>query len=307
MPKVSVLIPVYNVEKFIRRCLESVMNQSLTDIEIIVVNDFTPDNSMAIVHELAGVDDRIQIIENEKNRGLMVARQVAYVAAKGDYITFCDSDDTMPKDALKDLYEAAVDSGADIVAGAMEFVSIKGERKYKGNKLSYGSDSIAMYRSMLTGEMNQNLCSKLYKRELLQGYEYVTLEDATCGEDGNLNYQVAEHIKKCVTIDSAVYEYRQNEESTTNTPRNEKALISIAHLQKLRYDLALRHPEIKKLLFRKISYIYLESKITRDNYGSYYKEVGLESFTNVFKCLMRQKFLVALKLIASYVKHKIFN
>ena len=307
MPKVSVCIPVYNVEKFIRRCLESVMNQSLTDIEIIVVNDCTPDNSMAIVHELAGVDDRIQIIENEKNRGPMVARQVAYVAAKGDYITFCDSDDTMPKDALKDLYEAAVDSGADIVAGAMEFVSIKGERKYKGNKLSYGSDSIAMYRSMLTGEMNQNLCSKLYKRELLQGYEYVTLEDATYGEDGNLNYQVVEHIKKCVTIDSAVYEYRQNEESTTNTPRNEKALISIAHLQKLRYDLALRHPEIKRLLFRKISYIYLESKITRDNYGPYYKEVGLESFTNIFKCLVRQKFLVVLKLIASYAKHKIFN
>ena len=279
------------------------MNQSLTDIEIIVVNDCTPDNSMAIVRELAEADMRIQIIENQKNRGLMMTRKVAYGIAKGDYITFCDSDDTMPQNALKDLYEAAVETGADIVAGAMEYVPVKGERQYKTNKLSYGSDSIGMYRSLLTDEMNQNLCSKLFLKSLLQGFDYQTYENATYGEDGNLNYQVVEHIHKCVTIDSVVYEYRQNEESATHTRKNEKALISLTHLQEIRYGIALRHPELKKLIFRKISLVYLESKLDED-LEPYFKAAGLDQFTHFVPDLMRQKFFVAVKYLIRYVYHK---
>ena len=245
MPKVSVCVPVYSVEKFIRRCLESIINQSLTDIEIIVVNDATPDNSMATVRELVEVDNRIQVIENQKNRGLMVARKEAYSIAKGDYITFCDSDDTMPQNALKDLYEAAVETGADIVAGAMEYVPIKGERRLIAGKLSYGSDNIAMYRSLLTGEMGHNLCSKLYKRRLLQDYEYTTLENATNGEDGMLHYQVVENATKCVVINNAVYEYWENSASSTHHRLSDQALKGIVFF----YDLVakLPHPELKRL------------------------------------------------------------
>lgn len=245
MPKVSVCVPVYNVEKFIGRCLESIMNQSLTDIEIIVVNDATPDNSMDIVRELAEADSRIQVVENQKNRGLMMARKVAYSIAKGDYITFCDSDDTMPQDALKGLYEAAVETGADIVAGAMEYVPIKGERRLIAPKLSYGSDKIAMYRSLLTGEIGHNLCSKLYKRSLLQDYEYTTLENATNGEDGMLHYQVVENASKCVVIDSVVYEYRENVASSTHRILSDQALKGIVFF----YDMVaeLPHLELKRL------------------------------------------------------------
>ena len=245
MPKVSVCVPVYNVEKFIRRCLESIMSQSLEDIEIIVVNDCTPDNSMDVVRELAGQDGRIQIIENTKNRGPMVSREEAYSIAKGDYITFCDSDDTMPQNALKDLYEAAVETGADIVAGAMEYVPIEGERRYRPGKLSYGSDNSAMYRSLLTGEIAHNLCSKLYKHNLLQDYEYTTLENATNGEDGMLHYQVVENASKCIVIDNVVYEYWENSASSSHGLLSDQALKGLVFF----YDMVakLPHPELKRL------------------------------------------------------------
>lgn len=242
MPKVSVCVPVYNMEKFIRRCLESIMNQSLTDIEIIVVNDCTPDNSMAIVRELAGKDDRILIVENQRNRGPMVAREVAYGIAKGDYITFCDSDDTMPQNALKDLYETAVETGADIVAGAVEYVPLKGERVRLTNKLSFGFDNVAMYRSLLTREMIHNLCSKLYKCKLLQEYEYITLENATNGEDALLNYQVVENISKCAVISKPVYEYYENAESSTHRPLSDRALEKLVFFYDFVADLP--HPEL---------------------------------------------------------------
>ena len=128
MPKVSVIVPVYNVEKFIRRCLISIQQQSLDDIEIIVVNDATPDNSMAIVQELAKDDHRITILNHEKNLGPMCTRETGYMAAIGDYITFCDSDDYMPKDALEKLYSTAVASNADIVSGNSIYLTVKGEK-----------------------------------------------------------------------------------------------------------------------------------------------------------------------------------
>ena len=83
MPKVSVVVTVYNVEKYIRRCIESIQKQTIKDIEIIVVDDGTPDNSMSIVEEIAHNDDRIRIILHEKNMGLMWARKPGYTTANG--------------------------------------------------------------------------------------------------------------------------------------------------------------------------------------------------------------------------------
>ncbi len=299
MPKVSVCIPVYNVEKFIRRCLVSVLNQSLTDIEIIVVNDCTPDNSMAIVRELAEKDARIQVVENQKNRGPMMARKVAYSIAKGDYITFCDSDDTMPQNALKDLYEAAVKTDADIVAGVMEYVPINGKRRSYICKLSYGSDSIAMYRSLLTGEIGHNLCSKLYKRNLLKGYEYTTLENATNGEDAMLHYQVVENASKCIAIDRIVYEYRENEVSSTHRPLSDQALKGIVFL----YDLIteLPHPDLTRLALcystRDANNLALSNGIKRMK-----AIVGEYSNHPYVSCKYRFKYMTAMQNLEWYAK-----
>ena len=114
MPKVSVIIPVYNVEKYLRECLDSVVNQTLKDIEIICINDGSPDNSLAILEEYAKKDSRIIVISQE-NSGVSTARNVGIDLAKGDYLYFIDADDYAEPDLLELSYQKALSTQCDIV------------------------------------------------------------------------------------------------------------------------------------------------------------------------------------------------
>ena len=113
MPKVSVIIPIYNAAEFLGECLDSVLAQTLTDIEVICVNDGSPDNSLEILREYEKKDSRIKIID-QKNQGAGAARNHGMSVARGEYLSFLDSDDFFDRDMLKDAYEAAHDCGADV-------------------------------------------------------------------------------------------------------------------------------------------------------------------------------------------------
>ncbi len=106
MAKVSVIIPVYNVEKYLRECLDSVINQTLSDIEIICVNDGSTDNSLAILEEYAQKDTRIKII-SKRNEGAGKARQAAIKKASGEYLAFLDGDDYYKSDFVEKMYASA--------------------------------------------------------------------------------------------------------------------------------------------------------------------------------------------------------
>lgn len=114
MPKVSIIIPVYNVEKYLRQCLDSVVNQTLTDIEIICVNDCSPDNSLSILKEYAENDNRIKIIDLKENVGLGQARNIAMQQATGEYIMFVDSDDWLELVACKKAYDRINTNESDV-------------------------------------------------------------------------------------------------------------------------------------------------------------------------------------------------
>jgi glycosyltransferase involved in cell wall biosynthesis len=234
--KVAICIPVYNVEKYIRRCLESIVNQTYKDLEIIVVNDCTPDNSMAIVERFAHEDDRIRIIKHEHNKGLMWARRTGYMAASGDYITFCDSDDYLPENAIELLYEEAIKTEADIVSGTLLYMLANGKTVKWNNELNYGNDKESALKSLLLGELRHNLCSKLFKRELLQGYKYQTFEHFTNGEDGCLFYQLIQNTNKIVQIDDITYHYLQNEESSSQVRYGNNAIHCICILNRIRHE-----------------------------------------------------------------------
>ena len=117
MAKVSVIVPIYNVSRFIKRCVESLFNQTLDDVEFIFVNDCTPDDSIDILKKvIADYPDRnTMIINHEVNKGLPAARNTGLKAASGDYIFHCDSDDFIEPTMLNDLYYTACDDNADIV------------------------------------------------------------------------------------------------------------------------------------------------------------------------------------------------
>ena len=113
MAKISVVVPVYNVEAYLERCLDSLINQTLSDIEIICVNDGSTDSSPEKLEEFAKKDSRIKII-NQENGGLSAARNTGIEAATGEYIGFVDSDDYVDLDFYEKLYNAATSHNADI-------------------------------------------------------------------------------------------------------------------------------------------------------------------------------------------------
>lgn len=252
-PKVSVCIPVYNVEKYISRCIESILSQSLKEIEILVINDCTPDSSMEIVKTYAEKDNRLKIIKHDINRGPMAARATGYLASTGDYITFCDSDDALPKNALSELYSAAIRENADIVSGTIKYVPIEGASYSWVNKLLYGSDKISVFKSLLKNEFGHNVCSKLFRKELLCSFSYKIYEHATNGEDGMLFYQVVDNASKVIVINSIAYEYHENVSSSTHIHLSQKAIDNIVLCNKIREEICSKYDELKKLMFKRIS------------------------------------------------------
>lgn len=114
MPKVSVIIPVYNVEKYLRQCLDSVVNQTLQDIEIICIDDCSTDNSLTILKEYAQKDTRIKIIEQKENQGQGIARNIAIDITQGEYIMFLDPDDWLELNACELAYNKIYEFSTDI-------------------------------------------------------------------------------------------------------------------------------------------------------------------------------------------------
>ena len=252
--KVSVVIPIYNVEDKVARCLESILAQSLHDLEVIVVDDGTPDHSMQVVDRYAAGDSRFRVVAHERNRGLMQARKTGYMMAEGDYVMFCDSDDYLLPHAVETFYDEAMRTGADVVSGDLMLVFPNDDRQeVRSSALRYGSAMIPVYKSLLLDEYHHNLCGKLFRRSLLQDHDYTTIEHFTNGEDGFLFYQVMEHVAKVVHLQKPLYYYVQNDKSSTRFRYGENAIHSICMLNQLRLKLAEKYPEIRRYAQSKVS------------------------------------------------------
>lgn len=157
MVKFSVVVPIYNVEKYIGELIESLLRQTLKDIEIILVDDGSPDNSGVICDKYAAQDNRIIVI-HKKNGGVSAARNDGLEIAKGEYIMFCDSDDWLPLDALQKLYEEGKRTDADIVVGEV-FQSENGENKMaRYYEKSFTTQGIDFIRKMIQADFYKTYC-----------------------------------------------------------------------------------------------------------------------------------------------------
>jgi len=119
LPQISVIVPIYNTEKYLRNCLLSLQNQTMEDFEAILVNDCSPDNSLEIVNDFVRGDSRFSVLQHEHNQGLGSARNTGIKSAYGKYLNFLDSDDSLPTNSLQILLEQAKRHNADMVIGNM--------------------------------------------------------------------------------------------------------------------------------------------------------------------------------------------
>ena len=161
MIKVSVIVPVYNVEDYLIECLTSIINQTLKEIEIICIDDCGTDNSINILKEYAKKDDRIKIISHKENKGLGPARNTGIKESKGEYISFIDSDDYISKDYLENLYNTIIKYDTDIVST----INIK---RVVGEAISLYSININKYLSIF---------QKIFKKNHFEGISNANIKD----------------------------------------------------------------------------------------------------------------------------------
>lgn len=206
MAKVSIIIPVYNVESYLRRCLDSVVNQTLKDIEIILVNDGATDGSLAICEEYAKNDDRIKII-TRKNGGLSAARNTGLDNATSEYIGFIDSDDWVDTNFFENLYNTAIEKNCDVAFGD---IVRKGEKKHKIRLKIQKVEVAETLEDKLRisqGIKNPGVWNKIYKRYL---FDNLRFEEGIYYEDGEFTIKMMSKCKNVVSVPNIYYYYFVN-------------------------------------------------------------------------------------------------
>lgn len=221
MPKVSVIIPIYNVEKYLRRCLDSVLAQTFTDIEIICINDGSTDGSAAILEEYAGKDSRIKIV-NQENQGLSITRNKGLEIAVGEYIAFADSDDFYAPAFLQTLLNTMEQTGADIVGCDFQKIYKKTDTLGQIHKIEPKIYPNAL--DVLLHPKNFihfNVWNKLYKRDVIGDIRFVP---HIYYEDWVFNCCVFERAQRFAWIKEKLYAYRISNTSIMRSDFNVQKL-----------------------------------------------------------------------------------
>ena len=164
-PAISVIIPVFNVERFAERCARSLMEEDFPDAEFIFVDDASPDGSMEIIRRVCGEYDRnVLFLAHEANKGLPAARNTGMAAAAGEFIYHCDSDDYLEPNLLRELYQAAVTEGADFAY--CDFYLDFGSSKRHMTNPDFTDPERRIKEGFLAGTMKYNVLNKLVNKEL---------------------------------------------------------------------------------------------------------------------------------------------
>lgn len=213
MIKISILIPVYNVEKYLQRCVDSVLAQDFTDWEMILVDDGSPDRCPQMCDAFAAKDTRIKVV-HKKNGGLVSARKAGFEQSKGEYLMFLDSDDWLLPKALSTLY-AKITEGYDIVRGRNYMAFDDGSRQLEEPRLAIGELNSAdeYFRAMINATMSPYLWGAMYRRSLFSSAVFEPLIPFSIGEDWMTNLSIAKHVKKVCLLGDVVYCYYINPQS----------------------------------------------------------------------------------------------
>ena len=229
MIKISVITPIYGVEKFIGRCVESLMQQTIDGVEYIFVNDATPDKSMdvlrSVVERYPAKASQVKIVEHEHNKGLPAARNSGMAVATGEYLFHCDSDDYVEPDMLEMLYSKALEAGADIVWSDWYLTFEKNERYMV--QPSYDTPMEAL-KAMLGGAMKYNVWNKLVKRSLYvdNGIEFPA--GYGMGEDMTMMFLFA-HARKVAYVPKAFYHYVKLNSGAFSQTYSDRHLEELKH------------------------------------------------------------------------------
>lgn len=277
-PKISVIVPVYNQELLIKKCLDSIINQTLKDIEIIIINDGSTDNSINIIYKYMKYDKRIILI-NQINQGLSVARNNGILHSNADYLAFIDSDDYIEKNMLFNMINHAEINNSDIV--------VCGFKRVTESKTIYinNIDNEETFENMLKGILNSTAWNRIYRKELFTKYK-ITYPPNLYHEDMATTFKLYFFANRITKISECYYNWYTRDDSisenfgikhlvdlfkgfdiTIEFLKNQKIYKKYENLLLYRYIVLI------KLILTKISKLILIPKEIRQLYKLFFKNL----------------------------------
>lgn len=285
MKKISVIVPVYNVKKYLRKCVDSIKNQTYQNIEIILVDDGSTDGSENLCDEIARTDNRIVIIHKE-NGGLSDARNVGMDVSSGDYIGFVDSDDYIDEDFFEILVTNLEKYNADVSCCRYTNVWEDGKTEQIGNdgKLRIYEGDEALKEYLYGKTMDPFSVNKLYRAKLLGNSKYpdnrFRFIKGILSEDNPFCIELFKQTNKVVLVGKSKYNYLQAREGAiTSSKISQKRIDAVHYWDKVRMDCHKHYPELEEYALRRqvLFYIGLYNKIYNDK--SYEAEAhGIRAF-----------------------------
>ncbi|MEJ1222348.1 glycosyltransferase family 2 protein [Sediminicola sp. 1XM1-17] len=297
--KISVIVPIFRIEKYLPKCIDSLLNQSFLDFELILVDDGSPDNCPKICDDYAKLDDRIKVV-HKKNGGLVSARKEGLKNAQGKYISFVDGDDWVDEFYLDILFKLAEANDADLVVtgrfrefnGKIETVKPNMAGIYNEKELK----SLILPNAIYNGEfcahgISTYVWNKLFKRELLCKILFDVPDEIVMGEDAAITYAYLSISKSLVISRIPLYYYRQRHDSIVKSIENPKTeyyrLGLLMNFLKLKLSQVIDEHNLNK----QITY-YLYSQILVRSGGMIYDEKGDMIFNPFLNVAPKSKVVV---------------
>jgi glycosyltransferase involved in cell wall biosynthesis len=251
--KVSIIVAVYCVEKYLKRCLDSIIGQTFLDFECIIVDDCSPDNSPAICDDYAKNDNRIIVFHKQQNEGLPQARKTGFNISKGQYILFVDGDDYLENTMIEKIYYKAKHENLDIVCCDI-YVDKHGSIRYNKQRIS-GSDKTTIIKQLLTGSVWHNVWNKLIKNNICKKIIFPVTSN---GEDWVIIIQAIYYSINIGYLHEALYHYCFNSMSITSDKSKKllgycelyKSIGNVYNflLEKYHNDISIFEPELSDII-----------------------------------------------------------
>lgn len=260
-PRVSIIIPIYNVSSYIKKCALSVINQSYSNIEIVFVNDKTPDDSIEqltnLLCEYPARQQDIMIISHEKNKGLAEARNTGILAATGDYVMHLDSDDYLEPSAVEKCVSVINDEEADAVIFGMRHIfnkfSIIEHIKIPQDKTQYINQLIRRQTIVC-------MCGGLYKRNLYTDHNILAIPGLNMGEDYSTKPRLLYYAKRIVALDEPLYCYNHTNENSYTNRFSDKIINNVTQAISVLSEFFMKQSDYK-LYEDSLKYASLSSKV----------------------------------------------
>lgn len=302
-PAISVIVPVYNAEKYLHRCVDSILNQTFTDLEVLLINDGSTDSSGIICDEYVANDSRVRVFHKE-NEGVSATRQFGLIVALGDYSIQIDSDDWIESDMFEIMHKNAIENNSDIVL--CDIVIDVAKDKYKlSSYLPSGNTGDSLYHDLMSARMPGTCVNKLVKHSIYRENNIVFPENIDFGEDWYINVLCALYAKKVSYVPSPFYHYVQNDSSIMHNLSKDDYKNRFKALSKLeseindRFSISSKHDVYiymlqlecfysGKFTIRELSQMKFEYSLDRGNIANFPLRYRLP-----IKAILQENYIVA--------------